>query len=208
MKKLNIIAILSLVLVAVSSCSKNDPVPEIDQEEVGTAKLIFTEVEREAHGDHYHYNDIKDAKVESISFSGSTMAPPVGAHLHLEVGKTYRLDLVATDFMGRETQQTFVQREDVHQAFILGAAEKSLTYVYADKDENGKRVNVGVKGYLTVEQESKTFVLRYIMRHLNTGVKARITAADWNNSNFTQFTGANDLDLKAELHLVSAPHTH
>lgn len=208
MKKLNILTILALILFAFSSCSKNDPVPEIDQEEVGSAKLIFTEVEREAHGDHYHYNDIKDANVESISFSGSNMVPPVGAHLHLQVGKTYRLDLVATDYLGRETQQTFVQRADVHQAFLLGAPENTLTYVYADRDEANKRINVGVKGYLTVEKESKTFVFRYIMRHLNTGVKERITAQDWNNSNFTQFTGANDLDLKAELHLVTAPHAH
>lgn len=208
MKKLNIIAILSLILFVVSSCSKNDPVPEIDQEEVGSAKLIFTEVEREAHGDHYHYNEIKDVKPESITFSGTNMVPPVGAHLHLEVGKTYRLDLIATDFMGRETQQTFVQRADVHQAFLLGAAANTLTYAYADKDEAGKRVNVGVKGYITVDKESETFVFRYIMRHLNTGVKARITAQDWNNSNFTQFTGANDLDLKVELHLVPEAHAH
>lgn len=208
MKKLNILTILSFVLFVASSCSKNDPVPEIDQEEVGSAKLVFTEVEREAHGDHYHYNAIKDPKIESVTFSGSNMAPAVGAHLHLEVGKTYRLNLIATDFMGRETQETFVQRADVHQAFLLGAPEGALTYVYAERDENKKALNVGVTGYVTVEKESGSFVFRYIMRHLNTGVKSRITAADWNNNNFSQFTGANDLDLKVELHLVAEAHTH
>lgn len=208
MKKLNILTILSFVLFVASSCSKNDPVPEIDQEEVGSAKLVFTEVEREAHGDHYHYNTIKDPKIESVTFTGSNMAPAVGAHLHLEVGKTYRLNLIATDFMGRETQETFVQRADVHQAFLLGAPEGALTYVYAERDENKKALNVGVTGYVTVEKESGSFVFRYIMRHLNTGVKSRITAADWNNNNFSQFTGANDLDLKVELHLVAEAHAH
>jgi len=126
----------------------------------------------------------------------------VGTHLHLEEGKSYRLQLKATDFAGRETQQTFVQRADIHQAFILGASADVLTYEYADKDAAGKSVNVGVTGYLTVLKESETFVLRYVMRHLNPGVKANIKASDWNNVNFAQFTGANDLDLKVEVHLV------
>ncbi|SMG13652.1 hypothetical protein [Sphingobacterium psychroaquaticum] len=203
MKKFNTILLLLAVLFVAQSCSKDDPTAEIDQEEVGGAKLIFTEVEREAHGDHYHYNDIPNAEVETVAFTGSNLAPAVGAHLHLEPGKTYRLSLVATDFMGRETQQTFVQRAAEHQAFILGAPTGSLTYVYADRDADNKKINVGVTGYLTIEKETSTFVFRYVMRHLNTGVKDRITAADWNNTNFTQFTGANDLDLKVEAHLTA-----
>ncbi|MEJ5054549.1 hypothetical protein [Sphingobacterium sp. MYb382] len=209
MKKLKFIAILSGLFFVATSCSKNDPTPETDQEEVGTATLTFTEVERESHGDHFHYNDIKNPEVEIIKFSGTNLLPAVGSHAHLELGKTYRLTLTATDFAGRETQQTFVQRADIHQAFLIGAPEGSLTYVYADKDADGKNVQVGVTGYITVDKIiDKPFLLRYIIRHLNPGVKAKITAADWNNVNFAQFTGENDLDLKAELHLVQAGHDH
>ncbi len=205
----NIFNYLTIVLaLTFTSCTKDDPTPEQDQEEVGTATLTFTEVERESHGDHYHYNDIEDAEVEEIKFvpkDGKLLAP-VGAHLHLEVGKTYRLELKATDFAGRETQSTFVSRADIHQAFLLGAPVGSLEYVYADKDANDKKVNVGVTGYITVVEESESFVFQYIMRHLNPGVKENITAADWNNKDYAKFTGATDLDLKIELHLVEEGH--
>lgn len=206
MKQISLFIIAISVLFFVTSCSKDDPTPEVDQEEVSTVKLVFTEVKREAHGDHHHYHDIENPDIEEVTFEGSGMLPPVDAHLHLYVGKTYRLALFTTDFTGRESQQTFVNRADIHQAFILGnptqSLEGTMEYVYADRDADENRVNVGVTGYLTIVEEANTFVLRYVMRHLNPGVKENITAADWSNSNFMQFTGANDLDLKVEVHLV------
>ena len=205
----NILNYLAIILaLTFASCTKDDPTPEQDQEEVGTATLIFTEVERKSHGDHYDYDDIADAEVEEVKFkpTDGQLLPPVGAHVHLEVGKTYRLELKATDFAGRESQSTFVSRADIHQAFILGAPAGSLEYVYADKDANNKDVNVGVTGYITVNETANSFVLQYIMRHLNPGVKENITAADWNNKCYTKFTGSNDLDLKVELHLVEEDH--
>lgn len=209
MKKFNLAIIALSMIIFATSCSKDDPTPEIDQEEVGVAKLIFTEVEREEHGDHAHYHDINNPETSEVTFSGANMLPPVGEHLHLEVGKSYRLQLVATDFAGRETQQTFISRADIHQAFILGAPANALSYEYADVDANGASVNVGVTGYLTVNATANTFTLNYILRHLNDGVKANITAADWNNANYTQFTGANDLDLKVSVHLVNeGDHDH
>ncbi|TDS17478.1 SRPBCC family protein [Sphingobacterium paludis] len=209
MKKINLVILALSILFFAPSCSKDDPTPEVDQEEVGTAKLIFTEVEREDHGDHGHYKDIQNPEVVTVTFSGADMLPPVGEHLHLEVGKSYRLQLVATDFAGRETQQTFVARADIHQAFILGAPANSLSYTYGDVDANGQALNVGVTGYLTVNALANTFTMNYVLRHLNAGVKSRITAADWNNTGYNQFTGENDLDLKVSVHLVAeGDHDH
>jgi hypothetical protein len=108
-------------------------------------------------------------------------------------------------------QQEFLDKHDIHQAFIPGAPVGVLTYVYADRDADNKKVNVGVTGYLTVDEHTDTgFTFRYVLRHLNPGVKAGITAADWNNENFsTRFAGANDLDLKFEFHPVAAgAHEH
>lgn len=210
MKKINqllLLASFSLVLTF-QSCSKDDPTPENDQEEVGGAQLIFTEVEREAHGDHFHYNPIEMPETDTVTFSGTPPLAPVGTHLHLEVGKTYKLELVAKDYAGRETQKTFIDRDDIHQVFILGAPTGTLDYVYADKKEDGTKVNVGVTGYLTVNSLSNTFVLNYILRHLNPGIKQNITALDWNNINYTSFSGATDLDLKVEVHLVDGDHDH
>lgn len=209
MKKFNCTIALLCILIGFNACKKDTPIPEKDQEEVGIAKLIFTPVTYEAHGDHGHYHDIPGAKSDTITFSGSSLLPPVGTHLHLHTGSAYRLSLIATDFGGRETQQTFVERDDIHQVFITGAPEGSLNYEYADKKADGKEVHVGVTGYLTVLKPTNSFTLRYVMRHLNPGIKAAVKPTDWNASDFTKFTGDNDLDLKIPLHLVDADsHGH
>ena len=206
MKKLAYLLVFTLTLV---SCQKDDPTPEVDQEEVGGAELVFTEVEREAHDDHYHYVDIADAEVETIQFTGAQMAPPVGEHIHLSKGKTYRFQLKAKDFYGRETQQTFVDKAENHFAFILGVPTGAAEVVYADTASDGNKVAVGVTGYITVTAETGKFTMRYIMRHLSNGVRSKIDPArDWSNTNFTQFTGANDLDLNFDAHFVDGDHGH
>lgn len=185
------------------ACTKDDPVPEIDQEEVRGLKLTFTEVQAEAHDDHYHYIDIENAEVETMEFSGTNLIPPVGAHIHLEVGKSYRFNVTMKDAHGRETQQSFVDRDDIHYAFILGAPAGSLHVQYADVKTDQTKVKVGVTGYFTVLATTTTFDMNYIMRHLNPGVKANInTKADWSNTDYRKFTGANDVDIKFEMHFV------
>lgn len=198
-------AVLAALLALSFNACKKDPKPELPEEEIGKAELTFLEVEREAHGDHYHYNAIPAAVAQTVTFDSRGL-PPVGTHMHLTEGKTYKLTLKAYDFANREMQQEFLEKQDIHQAFILGAPAGILTYVYADRDKDNKKVNVGVTGYLTVDEHTeKGFTFRYVMRHLNPGVKAGITAASWNDENFAgKFSGANDLDLKFELHPVGA----
>ncbi|MFZ4263431.1 hypothetical protein ACFRAE_15430 [Sphingobacterium sp. HJSM2_6] len=205
-KSLSIIFALAL-LTSISSCGKDEPIPEVDQEELSAAKLVFTEVEREAHGDHFHYNDIKDAEKDSISFSGINFIAPVGAHLDLEHNKTYRFELKVTDFQGRPSQQTFVERHDQHFAFFNQIPVNSATIVYKDKKTDGTSVKVGTIGYITVDKPTNLFVLRYIMKHLNPGVKASINVnSDIQIVDFNKFSGATDLDLKFEMHFVDADH--
>ena len=203
--------ILTLSIIASAfafqSCSKDDPTPEIDQEEVGSATLVFTEVEAEAHDDHFHYHDIANAEKDSIKFSGEKFLPPVGAHMHLEVGKAYRFELKVTDFAGRPSQSTFVERADQHFAFLLNIPKDALAVSYADVNKAGDKVKVGVTGYIRVLKQTESFNFRYVMRHLNPGVKESInTTTDIFNADFNKFGGANDLDLKFELHLVEGDH--
>lgn len=206
MKKLAYLFILAFTFTA---CQKDDPTPEIDQEEVGGAQILFTEVEREAHDDHFHYIDIENAETESIQFPGTQMAPPVNEHIHLTVGKTYRFQLKAKDFYGRDTEHTFVEKAENHFAFILGIPEGAAEVVYADKKSDGSRVSVGVTGYITVLEGTDKFRIRYIMRHLNNGVRDQIDPVnDWSSTDFTKFTGANDLDLNFEAHFVAGGHGH
>lgn len=207
MKKYTLLLLISLFTFF--SCKKDEPTPEVDQEEVGSAQITFTEVEAEAHGDHYHYAEIENPEVEKITFTGDPMLPPTGEHLHLEVGKSYRFNVTIKDFAGRETQQSFVEKENNHFAFILGIPDASAYVTYSDKKSDGSNVQVGVQGYITILKETETFNTRYIMRHLNNNVKEKInTKTDWNNPNFTSFTGANDLDLNFQLHFTAEGHGH
>lgn len=194
-----LIVFILLITIGITSCKKNDPVQEIDQEEVGTATILFTEVIE--NGDNYV--EVEGGQVEKVSFSGADMLPKVGTHIHLNSGKTYRVSIQTTDFSGRESQQSFVDRADVHQAFILGAPAGTISYKYAEKE------NVGIDGFISVlKNYDKAFVMRYVMRHLNKGEKSKIKGEDWNNPDFNKFLGENDLDLRFEVHLVDGHHHH
>jgi len=195
------VTVLSLAaLLSLAACSKDDPQPEIPQEEIGSATLTFTEVEWDGTEAH----DLEGGQVEKVTFDQQGL-PPVGTHLHLHAGKTYRLTVAATDFAGREgAEQEFLEDADVHQFFFLGAPEGVWAYQYADPDNK----RVGVTGYLHVLQPSEAFVLNVILRHLNKGVKAGISEADWNNPQYTRFSGENDLDLNVEVHIVEDDHDH
>ena len=199
-----LLILVAFVALTFQACKK-DPVAEVPEEEISKAELTFLEVEREAHGDHFDYEPIAGAQPLTITFDAKGLAP-VGTHAHLIERKTYKVILRSFDFAGREMQQEFVEKPEIHQAFILGAPAGTLTYAYGDKDASGNAVNVGVTGYLTVDKHTETgFTFRYVLRHLNPGVKANIKATDWNNDNFASlFAGANDLDLKFELHPVEA----
>lgn len=211
MKKLrqySVAILVALIALTFNACKK-DSKSEVPEEGIGKSELTFLEVEREAHGDHFHYNPIAAAKPLVITFDRKGLAP-AGTHAHLEEGKTYKLSLRSFDFANRELQQEYLDEHALHQAFILGAPAGVLTYVYGDRDKDNKKINVGVTGYLTVDEASAGFTFRYVMRHLNAGVKAGVTAADWNNPEFgLKFSGTNELDLKFELHPVEAEgHDH
>jgi len=193
-----LLAFVAVGAIFIASCSKDDPQPEIPQEETHEAQLTFTEVEWQ----DGQPVELEHPEVMVVTFEDGLAA--VGTHIHLEAEKTYKVELTAYDFAGREIQQEFVDDASVHQAFILGAPDGVLDYTYADPAD----ARVGVTGYLHVLQPSDGFVLNYILRHLNEGEKARITAGDWNNAQYTQFGGANDIDLKFEVHAVEAGHGH
>lgn len=192
---------LLIAIVTLNSCSKNDPIPEVDQEELNSASLTFTAVTKNISNETITYTPIESEAVQTIEFTGTQLLPVVGEHVDLHVGHTYKMELKTIDFAGRESQQTFLQRADTHQAFLLDAPNNSIEFVYGDNQ-------VGVTAYITILEESNTLTLRYIMRHLNKDVKSKIAASDWNNPNFTQFTGANDLDLKFQAHFTEDHNGH
>ncbi|MGN0002921.1 MAG: hypothetical protein ACI35V_05750 [Sphingobacterium composti] len=200
MKNYILLALISVFTF--TSCKKDDPVQEVDQEQLSTAKLIFTPVEKETKDGKTVYTPILDEEIHTINFEGPNYLPEVGAHLHLHVGETYKLELKTTDFAGRASEMTFLSRHENHQAFLIGADDTVLDFDYGDEN------NVGITAYITLKKAKDSFVLNYVMRHLRPNVKQNIKATDWNNANYTQFTGDNDLDLKFEAHFVEEEHEH
>lgn len=198
MKNYILLALISVFTF--SACTKEDPVPEVDQEQLSTATLIFTPVEKKVINGKTFYTPIAGEEISSIKFEGPSYRPEVGAHLHLHVGETYKLELKTTDFYGRESQQTFLNRPDNHQAFLLGADDNVLDFEYGDEN------NVGITAYITVKKASNTLELNYIMRHLSSNAKQQLKASDWNNSSIK--LGEIDLDLRFEAHLVEDDHEH
>lgn len=199
MKNYVLLALMSVYTL--SSCTKEEPVSEVDQEQLSTAALVFTPVEKIENDGNTTYNPIAGEEIQSIKFEGLTYLPEGGAHLHLHVGDTYRLDLKTTDFYGRESQQTFLNRAENHQAFLLGADNSYLDFVYADDS------NVGISAYITVKKASNTMKLNYIMRHVSSSAKKQLKASDWNNSSIK--VGEIDLDLQFEAHLIDEDqHEH
>lgn len=190
-----LMGMIALGLATFSSCSKDDPIAEQDQEEVGRTTLLLQEVGWDGDFRSGHPHEVADAPIDTIQFDEKGNAP-AGFHLHLHKGSSYKLTLIARDYAGREIQQTFLERADIHQAILLGAPQGALDYTYGD-------AQVGVTGYLHIVNTASTFTLQYIMRHLNPGVKANVTADDWNNPNYqSKLAGATDLDLQFELHPV------
>lgn len=196
MNKLRNYLVLGLFAVGIlsfSACSKNDPEPELPEEEIES--VVFNFIELEAHGDHYDETD----NIIRVVFDEDGL-PPVGEHYDLEVGHKYRLKVVAYDFAGREIQQEFVNEADEHQFFFTGAPAGTLNYTYEDD-------NVGVTGIFEVLDHTEgSFTMNAVLRH---GLdKSRATADDWNNTNHASFGGGVDISVRFPLHFVEDDHDH
>ncbi|MCL4639947.1 MULTISPECIES: hypothetical protein [Olivibacter] len=183
------IAAVSLAAVSFSSCSKDDPVPEIDQEEYDGTILTFTE-------GHYHDDEFHaEGDTLQVRFiRGSDR--PYPSHVHLHAGEQYQLD-IAMFKNGQNTTAEFGENE--HQWFFLGAPADVLDYTYTDN-------RVGFKGVFTVNKASEGFDLQLVLRH---GLdKSQPAAQSWNSPNYREAGGSDDFNKSFELHPVDEGHDH
>ncbi|WP_207425112.1 hypothetical protein [Pedobacter sp. SYSU D00535] len=180
------------LVLSFNACKKDDPEPEVPQEEFKS--VVFNFIELEAHGDHYH--ETHDTVQVIFGQDGNATK----SHYDLHADAVYRLKIVAYDFAGREMQDEFVEEADEHQLFITGAQEGVLDYVYED-------ANVGVTGRLsTLKPSNGSMTLTAVLRH---GLdKSKTTAADWDDANHARFGGSADFTLKFPLHVVEGDHDH
>lgn len=211
-KNYSLLALFAVGIIAATSCSKDDPQPEPDQEEITNAFVVFTEVTRELHGDHYDYDEVTDGFRDTITFNASWV--PNTDHFDLEEGKTYRMEVKTINPFGNESQQVYVERADIHQAGVFGFSgndpnnrfdlHEYIEYAYGDPNN----ARVGITSYITVTEHSDSFNFQYILFHLNDGAKANLTADDWNDFTKLSNSGSTDINLIIPMHFIHGDDDH
>ncbi|GAB3666496.1 hypothetical protein GCM10028791_42320 [Echinicola sediminis] len=188
------LALLLSVTLSFLSCSKDDPVPELDQEVITEVTLSFTEVDD--NGNTLGASLEFEARAEEGIALGGNL--DIDVITGLESGKRYLMEVSAYNGIAEEDITEEIEEEaDEHQFYYLGSAfvgnSSFMTYTYDDEDENGNPI--GLKGLVTVDESlsSNTGQIRVILRH---DLDKDYEGADqphWEN--FVQAGGESDLDI-------------
>lgn len=190
-----------------------------------TAALVFTKITGEgivAHNDHFDgLGGAVEGESVTVTFDEEGTAMSNG-HLHLDIDGIYKISLKTYDVNGDETQNRYIADQAAaanYKAFLTGgsfilninstegegAIFQTRETQYADGTAvtgSGGINTTGVTSYFRVGDDNEgEKEVAFIMRKLNTGVKANITRADWNRADYaTVFGGTNEFELKFEIH--------
>ena len=230
--KTNKFLLLALLFTAALSACKKDKGEPI-KEGLANAELTFTEISGpaiEAHGDHFHgLADAVEGKKTVVKFNENGVATANG-HLHLETDGVYKVELKAWDYSGKEIQKDFIATKaaaDNYKAFLVGgnlllnanSTSESGAIFQPRETKHGDGTDVtgtggigtvGVLSYFTIGDDNKGAAKKvtYVLRKLNTGVKATVTRNDWNHNDYTsKFAGQDVLKLNFEIHAEEG-HAH
>ncbi|WP_200977261.1 hypothetical protein [Echinicola sp. 20G] len=180
--------------ITLVSCSKDDPVPELDQEVITEVTLTFTEIDNSgaSMGTSLEYGASSD---EGIALGGSLQIDDIDG---LESGKRYLMEISAYNGIADEDITEEIEEEaDEHQFFFLGSAftgsTSFMTYTYDDVDENNNPI--GLVGQVTVDETllSNTGQIRVILRHALDKDYEGAENPHW--ADYAQAGGESDLDI-------------
>ncbi|GGZ15293.1 hypothetical protein GCM10007049_04210 [Echinicola pacifica] len=192
----NLLAALAIATMgmALQSCSKDDPVPEVDQELITDVTLTFTEVD-DAGMEIGTAMAYKASSAEGIELSTNIDIEVISG---LEADKRYLLEITAYNSIAGEDITTEILEEgDEHQFYFLGSAfvadSPNMVYAYDDQDEDG--FPIGLKGYVTTQPTlvGNASQFRLILRHDLDKAYAGAENPSWEN--FVQAGGETDLDI-------------
>ncbi|UCS92917.1 hypothetical protein KZP23_19965 [Echinicola marina] len=196
-KLLPLTFLLGLTII-LTSCSKDDPVPELDQEVITDVTLTFTEVDESGLSIGSSMDFVASSE-GGLSLDGNLDIETI---IGLESGKSYRMEITAYNGIADEDITEEIEEEaDEHQFYFLGSAfvgENSfMEYAYDDTDTNGNPI--GLNGIVKVDENlvSNSGKIRIVLRH---DLDKSFTGADnphWEN--YVQAGGESDLDLSFEV---------
>ena len=180
--------------LCLTSCEKEDPVPEVDQEVITDVTLLFSEVDESGEIVAGSGFEVVARDAEGISLGNF---PEIDTIEGLEAGKKYLLQISLYNGIAGEDVTVEVAEDDTeHQFYFLGSTlvgeTAFLSYEYNDEDSNAQPV--GLRGYVTVGSPAiATGTFRIVLRHdLN---KTFEGSNDPNFENFEQAGGETDLDV-------------
>lgn len=184
MKTINItttVIIIFSLFIAFSSCKRNDPVLEVDQEEYDSAEIVFTNLQ-----------DPADILKVSFNKEGQTDK----SHYHLLKNGQYYMQ-INLFHNGNNINQEIIDDADEHKFFFLAPTNAISNYIYKDND-------LGLTGEVRFGNLDSDFTLTILLRHgLN---KEHPAAEKWNSATYQQAGGVDDLQLSIPIHLASEDH--
>lgn len=177
------VTLFLVVAIGFSSCKKDSPIIEDNQEEIDGTSILFTNIE-----------EPEDVLLITFDKSGK----PTKSHHHLTKNETYKME-ISLYHNGEKNNQEFIDDIDEHKLFFLAPEDAVTNYVYKDND-------LGLTGEITFGDHDSSFDLTVLLRHgLN---KAHPAAKDWNSTSYQQAGGVDDLRISASIHLVLEEHDH
>ncbi|MBP3942911.1 hypothetical protein J5U18_04915 [Sphingobacteriaceae bacterium WQ 2009] len=167
---------LLVAAVSLSSCKKDNPVHEHDNEEISRLELQFTPTTGMA------------AEPQTLVF---TTADNANKEVTLKKG-SYTLRIKAQDFDGHDITQEFIESAAEHQFFFVGPTAQQVSYSYLD-------ANVGISGTWNNLQAASGIPVQVTLMHgLN---KSKVSASDWNNPNYFSLAGGTR-DIAVSFNLI------
>lgn len=212
MTKKNQLLALAFILFStffMASCSKDDPQPEIEQEEPDSASLIFTKLD--ANGNETQtkvtvdFDELSHDHDHAHASTATVSAEEEGhdhdhAHIHLDPNSTYRLNIeMYRD--GQLINDEFIKAANEHQFFFFAKDEEGkavsnfINYVYEDKDQNNHPI--GLKGKFSTFGAGTADIQVVLSHGLD---KSKVPAGVYNYENYS-LIGDTDMDQTFELHI-------
>lgn len=177
--KINIhIALSLLLLIAInfSSCKRNDPVLEDDQEEYDAVEVVFTQLD-------------DPSQIVKIIFNRNGFTEET--NYELLKNETYKMEL-SLFHDGENINQEIIDEADEHQFFFFAPETAVTDYQYLDE-------NLGLTGEISFGDYPERFNLKILLRH---GLDKENPAAKvWNSNNYVEAGGVDDLLLNIPVSL-------
>ena len=162
------LSLFLLISIGFSSCKRNEPVLEDDQEEYDAVEVLFTLVN----------NPEKNVKVVFNRFGY-----PDQKNYQLLKDEKYQMEISL--FHNGENINPEVEEESSEHQFFFFAPEKAV------KDYHYQDDQLGLKGTISFGDLTEHFELKILLRHgLN---KDHPAAQLWNNPNYAEAGGVDDL---------------